>query len=256
MADQVQLNERVAREKAAYDGGSVYHESSVLHSRFNHVFRCPNSLRAERFLDETVARCARDRDLLDYGCLDGGMVPRYRAMNPRSITGIDISENGIAEATARYGSFAKFIVCDAHQMPFADGSFDLVVGRSILHHLDMDRAFQELCRVLRPGGSAIFMEPLGSNPGAKLLRAMTPRARTADERALRYADIVKADAMFGGESHFFFNLISVPVAMMTSLMPLRPDNVFLRLADLPDRVLSHTLMKYWMRMVVLVWRKA
>jgi ubiquinone/menaquinone biosynthesis C-methylase UbiE len=255
VADRVELNERVAREKAAYDGGSVYHESSLLQSRFNHVFRCPNTQRAERFLDDTVAKYARGRDLLDYGCYNGGMALRYRAMNPRSITGIDISENGIAEATARYGSFAKYVVGDAHQMPFADGSFDLVAGRAILHHLDMDRAFHEICRVLRPGGSAIFMEPLGSNPGAKVLRAMTPRARTSDERALTYADIVKANAVFGGESHFFFNLISVPVAMLTSLMPLEPDNLFLRLADLPDRILAHTPLKYWMRCVVLVWKK-
>jgi ubiquinone/menaquinone biosynthesis C-methylase UbiE len=252
----MEISERVAREKAAYDGGSVYQESSVLHDRFNHVFFCPNSQRGEKFLDEAIAKYARDRDLLDYGCYRGDMAPRYRAMNPRSITGIDISESGVAQALARYGSFAEFIVGDAHQMPFANESFDLVVGRSILHHLHLDRALQEICRVLRPGGSAIFMEPLGSNPAAKVLRALTPRTRTEDERALTRADIVRANATFGGESHLFFNLFSVPVAMLTSLTSLSPDNVFLRLSDLPDRFLARTPLKYWMRSVVLVWKKS
>ena len=49
------------------------------------------------------------------------------------------------------------VVCDAEQLPFADESFDLVFGHAVLHHLpDLDRAFGELRRVLRPGGRLFF----------------------------------------------------------------------------------------------------
>jgi ubiquinone/menaquinone biosynthesis C-methylase UbiE len=251
-----ELIERVAREKAAYDGGTVHKESAALQARFIHVFRCPNSMRGERFFAESVADYAKDKDILDYGCYDGWMVPRYHEMKPRSITGLDISETAIAAANAQFGEIAKFYAADAHAMPFPDESFDLVVGRAILHHLDFDLALREIHRVLRPGGTAIFLEPLGDNPGAKLLRALTPKARTKDERALSRAILQRTDAFFGGSSHFFYNLVSVPVAMATSLTPLSADNVLLSFADRVDRMLAHTPLKYWMRQVILVWHKS
>jgi ubiquinone/menaquinone biosynthesis C-methylase UbiE len=47
--------------------------------------------------------------------------------------------------------------CDAEDLPFEDGSFDLVFGHAVLHHLpDLDRAFSEFRRVLRPGGVVAF----------------------------------------------------------------------------------------------------
>lgn len=48
-------------------------------------------------------------------------------------------------------------VADAERLPFADASFDLVLGHAVLHHLpDLDSAFGEFRRVLRPGGSVLF----------------------------------------------------------------------------------------------------
>jgi SAM-dependent methyltransferase len=46
---------------------------------------------------------------------------------------------------------------DAEALPLADDSFDLVIGHAVLHHLpDLDRAFAEFRRVLRPGGRIVF----------------------------------------------------------------------------------------------------
>ena len=46
---------------------------------------------------------------------------------------------------------------DAESLPFADESFDLVLGHAVLHHIpDLDRAFREFERVLRPGGAIVF----------------------------------------------------------------------------------------------------
>ncbi|MBA2240006.1 MAG: class I SAM-dependent methyltransferase, partial [Solirubrobacterales bacterium] len=46
---------------------------------------------------------------------------------------------------------------DAEALPFPDESFDLVFGHAVLHHIpDLDRAFGEFRRVLRPGGSLAF----------------------------------------------------------------------------------------------------
>jgi SAM-dependent methyltransferase len=46
---------------------------------------------------------------------------------------------------------------DAEHLPFAEGSFDLVLGHAVLHHIpDLDRAFREFERVLAPGGTVLF----------------------------------------------------------------------------------------------------
>jgi ubiquinone/menaquinone biosynthesis C-methylase UbiE len=48
-------------------------------------------------------------------------------------------------------------VTDAETLPFAEESFDLVFGHAVLHHIpDLDRAFAEFRRVLRPGGMVAF----------------------------------------------------------------------------------------------------
>jgi ubiquinone/menaquinone biosynthesis C-methylase UbiE len=49
------------------------------------------------------------------------------------------------------------VQADAESLPFRDESFDLVLGHAVLHHLpDLDRAFAEFRRVLRPGGRILF----------------------------------------------------------------------------------------------------
>jgi ubiquinone/menaquinone biosynthesis C-methylase UbiE len=46
---------------------------------------------------------------------------------------------------------------DAESLPFAEASFDLVLGHAVLHHLpNLRRAFAEFHRVLRPGGWIVF----------------------------------------------------------------------------------------------------
>jgi ubiquinone/menaquinone biosynthesis C-methylase UbiE len=57
----------------------------------------------------------------------------------------------------RLGLDVETAACDAAALPFADESFDLVLGHAVLHHLpDLDRAFAEFHRVLAPGGALFF----------------------------------------------------------------------------------------------------
>jgi ubiquinone/menaquinone biosynthesis C-methylase UbiE len=58
---------------------------------------------------------------------------------------------------AALGLEVETAACDAAELPFEDGSFDLVLGHAVLHHLpDLDRAFEEFERVLAPGGTLFF----------------------------------------------------------------------------------------------------
>jgi len=88
-------------------------------------------------------------------------------------------------------------VADAEALPFADESFDLVVGHAVLHHLpDLQQAFSEFFRVLRPGGAVVFAgEP--SRYGDRLA-GVPKRAATAVAPVWRAA--VRASAASEGLS--------------------------------------------------------
>ncbi|HEY1522205.1 MAG TPA: class I SAM-dependent methyltransferase [Solirubrobacteraceae bacterium] len=63
----------------------------------------------------------------------------------------------LAINAARLGLEVRTARADAESLPFADSSFDLVLGHAVLHHLpDLERAFSEFDRVLRPGGWFVF----------------------------------------------------------------------------------------------------
>jgi len=63
----------------------------------------------------------------------------------------------LSESAERLGLEVKTVRCEATALPFSDDSFDLVFGHAVLHHLpDLDAAFTEFRRVLRPGGRIAF----------------------------------------------------------------------------------------------------
>jgi SAM-dependent methyltransferase len=78
----------------------------------------------------------------------------------KEATCTDISPGMLRRLSAnaeRLGVSVKTARADAESLPFADQSFDLVLGHAVLHHLpDLERAFAEFHRVLRPGGRIAF----------------------------------------------------------------------------------------------------
>ncbi|HEX3802866.1 MAG TPA: class I SAM-dependent methyltransferase [Solirubrobacteraceae bacterium] len=105
-----------------------------------------------------------------------------RAGTIRELTCTDISAGmltALSKNAERLGlENVDTVQTDAESLPFADASFDLILGHAILHHLpDLDRAFGEFHRVLRPGGRMLFAgEP--SFVGDRLAR-LPKRAATA-----------------------------------------------------------------------------
>lgn len=90
-------------------------------------------------------------EVLDVGCGTGRMVENLKKFGAK-VTGVDVSEKMLAIAKKRF-STSEFVLGDIEDLPFEDESFDMVVATFVIVHLAaLQRAFDEVYRVLKPGG--------------------------------------------------------------------------------------------------------
>ena len=209
------------------------------------------------YADFLRSRCA-GKSVLEYGC---GLVSYsfFLARNGASVTGIDRSSVAIEqskEVTEREGlERITYCIMDAEALGFSDSTFDLICGTGILHHIDLDRAFQEIARALKPGGKAVFIEPLGHNPVINLYRKLTPALRMENESPLLMDDFKRAGAHFGRVETHCFNLISVAAVPFRNVPGF---DLLLRALDATDRALFRLFprVKRYAWQVIIVLSKA
>lgn len=185
---------RAEREKEFHDREFEEHQREQLSG----IYRVASPVIA-RFIDSLV-KSARDKRVLEIGCGPGSVSLRLAAV-ARHVTGIDISDTAIRQARERSEraglANTEYHVMNAEELDFPPGSFDFICGRAILHHLDLNRAFRSMMRVMSPGGTAVFLEPLGHNPLINAFRNRTPDLRTPDEHPLLRSDLELARRYFG-----------------------------------------------------------
>jgi len=123
------------------------------------------------YLAELGEARARGLDVLDFGCGWGGET-MWLADRVRSAAGVDVDHTSIEQAQQALAASGtgncRFAWSPDGHLPFADRSFDAVFSTDTFEHvMDLDLAFGEIARVLRPGGSLLtrfgplFHSPLG-----------------------------------------------------------------------------------------------
>ncbi|MBI4432056.1 MAG: methyltransferase domain-containing protein [Candidatus Omnitrophica bacterium] len=117
--------------------------------------------RAEWIVSRTGLRAGQQA--LEIGCGTGFFSQVFLRSGAR-LHAIDLSADLLQKATERCGAAADFRVCDVEALPYEMESFDAVVGVRVLHHLDLEPAFAEIWRTLKPGGVIAFCEPNMLNP--------------------------------------------------------------------------------------------
>jgi ubiquinone/menaquinone biosynthesis C-methylase UbiE len=194
-------------------------------------------------LDWFKENCKGKR-VLDYCCGNGEDGVFIAHNGAREVVGIDISDVSIANCTelARKNGVERitsYQVGDAENTGFEDNSFDIITEYGALHHLDLERAFAEMSRILKPDGKIICNEALGHNLLINAYRRLTPHLRTEweVEHILRKESFEVARKYFDKvEIHFYylFTLLAVPFRKLPIFEPVlgifeKIDNLILKL---------------------------
>ena len=170
------------------------------------------------------------RRVVDFGC-GSGSNSVHLALRGATLAGLDISESLIRLARQRLEANgvpqpARFVVGSAHDTPFEDNSIDVVFGIAILHHLDLRLVAREVHRILKPGGRAIFQEPVRNSALLRVIRRLIPY-RAPDispyERPLTDGELHEFGRAFSRMRTKPFTLPFVKVAMLVPRIRKAPD---------------------------------
>jgi SAM-dependent methyltransferase len=139
-------------DRRRYDGLADWYDQEI--RRLDVTATALQSL--TRLLGPGPGRC------LDLGCGTGIAIP-HLVKSGWTVIGVDISADQLRVAREQTGDLAADLLeADATQLPFPSASFDAVA--SMFTHTDFDdpeRAFAEVYRVLRPGGTFVYV---GTHP--------------------------------------------------------------------------------------------
>ena len=102
----------------------------------------------------------------------------------------------------------------------------------------------------------VFIEPLDINPVAKIVRLLTPKARTADEQPFRFKEIRTVKKYFDVDIHTF-EFTSVPIAVLSGLIFSTSKNPLTFIGSKIDKFLYRIFppIRYFYRYMVLVGTK-
>ncbi len=173
-----------------------------------------------------------------------GALSAYLALRGARVSGIDVSLETVrlAERRARVNGVSDrtdFRAVPIERLDDPDGTYDAIIGNQVLHHFELDEAMPNIGRLLRPGGRALFCEPvmllpdwLRSVRGSRLVTRFIPRrVDTPTERSVSPRDVRAIRRTFPGVRLHPFQL----VARLQNFTDLS-DGVFATLERI-DRVL-------------------
>jgi ubiquinone/menaquinone biosynthesis C-methylase UbiE len=175
-----------------------------------------------RFAVESLG-ALHDKHILDLGC-GPGESSIYLVNQGARVTAIDISPGMIQVGRELAKRFEigedrlTFIKMSAENLEFEDGAFDLLFGSNVMHHCNTEKVSREVSRVLKPGGRAVFIDPLGYNPVIEVYRRMAYKVRTPTEHPLVYKDVRTIQQYFKTVTHKEFQLTTLLIFLWIYLV--------------------------------------
>lgn len=181
-----------SEKNLAHDYARRYHEARVELGATAEYHRLLNR-ELMAFLPEDPESVVLD-DMCGSGIILGDLKEKYR-----TVVGLDFSSAMLSFAR---DASPEVLVGDAHRLPFGEGSFDAIVSRGGFHEVaDLDRAFREAGRVLKPGGVLLIFEPYDEFLIPRWVRKLVYQRSEAfdpeSERGLRSDELARLAAESG-----------------------------------------------------------
>jgi len=150
--------------------------------------------------------------VLDYACGFGHFAIYYALTGAGQVDGFDIAEAAIARGKERVDAQGlspqvTLTAMDASALSYPDDTFDMIIGHGVIHHvIKYPHVFEEMHRVLKPGGKAYFLEGLADFPLWRLhwkIKGEVPQgdvpifAKEIREKAHLFSDVkIHGDTFF------------------------------------------------------------
>lgn len=211
-------------EEARFHDDSHSREAGGENSKFYSI-----AFTSDEYLFNWIDRHAPGKVVLDYACGNGSCALRAAKAGAALSVGIDISSGSIenakqlaAEAGAERNTF--FLQGDCEHTDLPDGCIDVAVCSGMLHHIDLNNAFPELRRIMKPGAVAIANEGLNHNPLIKWYRNRTPdlRTRFETEHILTNKDLRFAGRFFEVRDVRYWHLFTILAVPFRNTKLFRP----------------------------------
>jgi SAM-dependent methyltransferase len=181
---------------------ATFHDDWALHTPVqdvlvNESFHAPTALE-NRFILGKMGPL-RGKRILDVGA-GLGESSTYFALQGAQVMMIDISPKMLERAQEvgrRFGVNLEARIAEGEKLPVDSGAFDFLYIANTIHHVSGRAAlFEEMRRVLKPGGWFFSVDPVAYNPAINVYRKMATGVRTKDETPLRRGDVALARRYF------------------------------------------------------------
>ncbi len=202
----------------------------------------PFLLGSYNFLANFLKNKCQGKEILDYGCGNGIHSIRL-AQSGAKVTGIDLSEPFLKIAKERAEKLGvadrtKFLLMDCENLKFPYNSFDIVFDGGTFSSLDLEKAFLEITRALKPNGFLVGIETLGHNPFTNLKRKINKltgkRTNWAVGHIFTMNDVELAKKYFERSELYFFHLFSW---IAFPLLSLPIGKILLKFLEKCDKIL-------------------
>ncbi len=206
----------------------------------------------EHFYRLQQALCVEGATVLEIG-VGTGQHSAWMKTASCDVVAMDISQSALQLMRKMGGdglNHCFFVGGDMENLPFADGSFDLLCAVGSLSYGDNELVLAEIIRVLKPGGSIVILDSLHHNPffvlQRKILCWQGERTLHTLKNMPRMALLNQYETCFDNVEISFFGGAAWLVPILRHLMP---EHLIRTLLDMIDRIFGVKKMAFKFVMV-------